>query len=74
MREVPITIHGTADPKAFDRFASTLREQRTLGDVLAWSKTLVPSRTVTEIITQDEYTHDVLLQLEGETYLVYDTT
>jgi len=47
---------------------------RTLGDVLAWSRTSTHSRQSTEIVTQDEYTHDVVFDLDGATYLAFDTT
>jgi hypothetical protein len=30
--------------------------------------------TLVEIVTQDEYTHDVVVRAEGERHLVYDTT
>ncbi len=49
-------------------------EQRTLADVLAWFHGLSPSRAVHEILTQDEYTHDVLIAYEEAVYLVFDTT
>lgn len=41
------------------RVQSELQEQRTLGDVLAWLRGQTP-RSVAGILTQDEYTHDVV--------------
>lgn len=73
MREVPIATIGDIDAKLRDALASELRTQRTLGDVLAWGRRHDPPRTVAEIITQDEYTHDVILGAEPS-YLVFDTT
>ena len=74
MREVPVTEAGSIDRKLYDRLASQLRAQRTLGDVLSWGRGQSPPRSVTEIITQDEYTHDVVVELEAPYYLVFDTT
>ena len=74
MREVPVNTQGTVERDGVARLSPMLREQRTLGDVLAWGRTLAPPRTVTEIVTQDEYTHDVVLAVEERIYVVYDTT
>ena len=74
VREVPVTEVGSIDRQLHDRVAPQLRAQRTLGDVLSWGRLQSPPRTVAEIITQDEYTHDVLVALEAPYYLVFDTT
>ena len=74
MREVPITKHEAISTPVFERIASELREQRTLADVLAWGRAQTPPRSVTEILTQDEYTHDVIVAYEEKIYLVFDTT
>jgi hypothetical protein len=46
----------------------------TLGDVLAWSRASTRSRQPIDIVTQDEFTHDVVFDLDGEVYLAFDTT
>lgn len=74
MREVPVTEVGQVDRKLSSVLVPELRSQRTLGDVLAWGRGQTPVRTVTEIITQDEYTHDVVVALDAPHYLVFDTT
>jgi hypothetical protein len=53
---------------------STVQPLPTLGDVLTWSRTGTRSRQPTEIVTQDEYTHDVVFNLDGQVYLAFDTT
>lgn len=54
----------------------SVAEHRTLGNVLAWAGR-VPGKflphIVAEVVTQDEYTHDVIVPYDG-LYLVYDTT
>lgn len=37
-------------------------------------RTHVPPLRVEEIITQDEFTHDVLVPLDNSQYLAYDVT
>ena len=41
----------------------------TLEEVLRWG-----GAALVEIITQDEYTHDVVLRWDDGVFLVYDTT
>lgn len=47
---------------------------RTLGDVLDWARSLEPPVASPEVVTQDEYTHDVLVAIAGGRYLDFDTT
>ena len=72
MHQVPVTVDGDIEAAATERFRAELRERRTLADVLAWARTQRPPLTVTEIVTQDEYTHDVLIELEPRPCLVFD--
>ena len=74
MRLVPVTAEGQVPSTVLAHLEHALREQRTLGDVLAWARSQQPPRTVTEIITQDEYTHDVVVGYDDPLYLVFDTT
>jgi hypothetical protein len=45
-----------------------------LADVLRWGREQSPPRVVVEIITQDEYTHDVVVPFEGDHFLAFDAT
>ena len=74
MREVPVTGSGEVERATVERLQAELRDCRTLADVLAWAGGQQPPRTVTEIVTQDEYTHDVLIALEPRLCLVFDAT
>ena len=54
-----------------------LIKHKTLGIVLAWANSkpkgdVIP-QTVAEVITQDEFTHDVIVPYRN-IFLVYDTT
>jgi hypothetical protein len=74
VREVPVTEAGHIYRDVYRELVPTLRALRTLGDVLAWGRRESPSRSVTEIITQDEYTHDVVIGVDERHHLVFDTT
>ena len=72
----PIPLHDHAALPAAERASLTAAVQTlpTLADVLAWATSQTPQRTVVEIVTQDEYTHDVVLEAIGRPYLAFDTT
>jgi hypothetical protein len=46
---------------------------RTLEDVLRWAMARKPAAEVAAIVTQDEFTHDVVLKAAADVYLVFDT-
>jgi hypothetical protein len=74
MRDVPVTASSTTAPADLGWFREQLRDQRTLGDVFDWLRRQSPPRNVTEILTQDEYTHDVVVAWSPERFLVFDAT
>ena len=74
MREVPVTVEGEIAPAMAERLQAEFRDRRTLADVLAWARAQRPPLTVSEIVTQDEYTHDVLIALDTRLCLVFDAT
>ena len=73
MRSVPVTASGAVAPGIIERLRRELEERRTLADVLDWGRAQSPPRTIREIVTQDEYTHDILVELESRLWLVFDT-
>ena len=73
MTDVPLIDYAQLDPAVRDRLARAVAEQTTLERALNWGRTVQPPAAVESILTQDEYTHDVLVPYEGR-YLVYDTT
>lgn len=46
----------------------------TLGHVVRDWASGTPPRAVLDVITQDEYTHDVVILYRDQIHLVYDTT
>ena len=59
---------------AFGDLQAAVAGHATLERVLEWGRTHTPPRRVEEIITQDEFTHDVLVPLDNSQYLAYDVT
>ena len=47
---------------------------RTLGDLLYWVHDLKPPVSSPIVVTQDEFTHDVLVPYPGGRWLDFDTT
>jgi hypothetical protein len=72
-----ITNLANLSEKELAELESETAGQKTLAHVLAWAATkpkgdFLP-RTVAEVVTQDEYTHDVVVPYKN-VFLVYDTT
>lgn len=63
--------------EGFAELESELVNHKTLGQVLTWASTKPKgdflSQIVAEVITQDEFTHDVIVPFR-DLFLVYDTT
>ncbi len=74
MREIPVHNEAGLGPAHIAMIHATVQALPTLGDVLTWSRAGTHSRQPTDIVTQDEYTHDVMFDLDGQVYLAFDTT
>lgn len=71
---VPLDVRVALDRTRLDRLAATVGEHTTLTRVLDWARRREPPAAIHDIVTQDEYTHDVIVPYEGGLYLVYDVT
>jgi hypothetical protein len=47
---------------------------RNLGDLLDWTRGRQPAVLSPQVVTQDEYTHDVIIPYGTNRYLDFDTT
>ena len=76
MREIPLHDHAALPPDEAAALRALVATQRTLADVLRWAAAQRPPMAIAEIVTQDEYTHDVVLPLDAARplWLAYDTT
>jgi hypothetical protein len=71
---VPVTNRSRLAVPAFGELAARMGEHLTLERMLAWGRAETPVRRVEEIVTQDEFTHDVLVALDAPLYPAYDVT
>jgi hypothetical protein len=70
---IPLIDYARLESGERDALASAIADQTTLELALDWARTLSPPRGVESVLTQDEYTHDVVIPA-GTRWLVYDTT
>jgi len=72
-----VTNLATLPENEFAELEKILAKQKTLGQVLTWAgaqpKGNFLPQIVAEVITQDEFTHDVVVPYK-DWFLVYDTT
>ena len=73
-RLVPVLGVGLVSPDVVARAEAAFAHRPTLADVLRWASEQSPPRQVAEIVTQDEYTHDVVLPFDGSRFLAFDAT
>lgn len=69
--------HSNLSENEFAALEKELAKQKTLGQVLTWASTkpkgdFLP-QIVADVVTQDEFTHDVIVPYKN-IFLVYDTT
>ena len=73
MSDIPLIDYASLDKPTHQRLAAVIATQTSLERALEWGRSQRPPVAVESILTQDEYTHDVLIPFENR-YLVYDTT
>jgi hypothetical protein len=73
MATVPVRIVGASDPQLVQRVVNTFAQCHTLARLMRWASAQTPPVRVAEIVTQDEYTHDVVMPF-GQAFLSFDTT
>jgi hypothetical protein len=74
MRAIPFRAVEQSDCSIVQRAQDSFRTASTLADVLAIGRTMSPAINVSEIVTQDEYTHDVIVSFGSAHFLSFDTT
>jgi len=71
---LPLTDRAGLTPAQREALLAAVGDCATLGAPLERGRGLDPPLAVDSIVTQDEYTHDVLVPLPGGRWLVLDTT
>ena len=74
MSAIPLEDHAGLAPDEFAKLALVVEAHRGLDDVFAWGRRQSPPVHPADVIKQDEFTHDVLVPLESERWLVYGAT
>lgn len=69
---LPVTDYANLNEKDREQISQKLAMLRSLGDIVPWS--LAQKTDIYSVITQDEYTHDVIVPLPSKVVLVFDTT
>jgi hypothetical protein len=47
---------------------------RTMTEAIAWARSRTPPATFVNAVAQDEFTHDVIVLVGHEVYVVFDTS
>ena len=63
-----------AAPATLAALRSELDAAHNLGDVLTWARSLTPPVPSPVVVTQDEYTHDVLVPWRDGLVLAFDVS
>ena len=73
MRTIPVRAAEPVEEQLLADVSMTFEACHTLADLMQWCGQQSPRVHVSEIVTQDEYTHDVVLPY-GSVFLSFDTT
>ena len=68
-----VTDHAGLAPEALRDLMRHVGSFGSLQEVLRWGFAQSPACAVAEVVVQDEFTHDVVIEWAGR-YLVFDTT
>ncbi len=66
--------HARLSDAQAQRLVLELRGLHTLEEVVRWGLRQPVARMVLEVVVQDEFCHDVVMEWEGGLHLVFDTT
>jgi hypothetical protein len=69
-----LDVRGQVSGGVQSRVRALVAAQRTLEDVVNWGLSQTPLVVVSDVVVQDEYTHDVVIAHPSGVWLVYDTT
>ena len=70
--------HANLSPQQLAAIADELRGQQNLNDVMRWALSdetgAFLRSVVSDVVAQDEFSHDVVVPFRGNLVLVFDTT
>lgn len=71
---VPVENRARLEADAFARLAGALARQGSIKQAIDWLAAHERRLAPTGLVTQDEFSHDVLVAYPGGLWLVYDST
>ena len=66
--------HATISDQQAHRLVEQVKPLATLEEVMRWGLKQPIARMILEVVVQDEYCHDVVMEWEAGLHLVFDTT
>lgn len=66
--------HANISDEQAHRLVAQVKRLSTLEEVIRWWLAQPTPRIILEVIVQDEFCHDVVVEWEGGLHLVFDTT
>ena len=70
----PLEDRARLDPQLRERIAAEIADHGMLDRVVRWGLASDPQRIISNVVVQDEYTHDVVMPWGDGLFLVYDCT
>jgi hypothetical protein len=72
--QLPIENRAGLSPEQFAAIARAVAGHRSMKHALDWLLGQAPPLELTDMVTQDEFSHDFLVAYPGGLWLVYDST
>ena len=72
--DIPVVAAEEVSAGQIDTARQIVKSHHGLKTVLDWCLSQKPPILDTDVVTQDEFTHDLIVPLPSGTYLVYDST
>jgi len=73
-----VVTYGIIDAVALEQIETQVLNQQNLKEMMAWALSQPKGKflpaVVSDVVVQDEFTHDVIVPLSDGVVLVYDTT
>jgi hypothetical protein len=66
--------HATITDEQAHRLVAQVQGLATLEEVIRWGLAQPSPKMILEVLVQDEYCHDVVMEWESGLHLVFDTT
>jgi hypothetical protein len=66
--------YAALSPAELAELEAVVAQHHGLDDIFAWGRRQSPPVIPADVIKQDEFTHDVLVPLSGDRWLVYGST